>query len=182
MIHQYTAFTDGGCYTRKDGTTTPSYFSFQIWNTTSFRNTMGNNKPIYAIDKFYLRSLIPLTHQRAKDRKGQMDETINIENDFSLFVPANCSIFNDKGRETNNIAEYAAMYYCLARLFTIIKPQSSTEIFSDSQLIVNQLLGEYKCRQDHLIPWHKVTSSLLSKMNITLTWTERTNIERILGH
>lgn len=171
----YTCYTDGGCYTRKNSTTTPSYFSFKI-----FKN--NNNKPIYAIDRFYLRSLIPSQYQNAKDRIGQMGEIINIENNSSLFVPAGCSIFNDKGRETNNIAEHAAMYYCLTRLFTIVKPQYSTEIFSDSQLIVNQLLGKYKCRQDHLIPWYKATGNLLSKMNVTLTWTARENIVRILGH
>lgn len=176
MNHQYTCYTDGGCYTRKDGTTSPSYFSFKIFKNNS------NTKPIYAIDRFYLRSLIPFTHQNAKDRIGKLGEIINIENDYTLFIPANCNIFNDKGKETNNISEYAAMYYCLARLFTIIKPQYSVEIFSDSQLIINQLLGKYKCRQDHLIPWYKVTSNLLSKMSVTLTWTKRTNIESILGH
>lgn len=175
MNPQYTAFCDGGCYTRKDGTATPSYFSFKIFKKNSA-------KPIYAIDRFYLRSLIPDYYQRAKDRKGQMGEAIHIENDYTLFVPANCSIFNDKGRETNNIAEYAAMYYCLARLFTIIQPQFSTEIFSDSQLIVEQVNGSYKCRQNHLIPWYEVTSNLLSKMTVTLTWTQRENIMRILGH
>lgn len=175
MKNKYHAFCDGGCYTRKDGSTTPSYFSFKIFN-------QGSSKPLYAIDKFYLRSLIPTQYQHARDRKGQLGNVINIVNNNSLFVPVNCSIFNNKGRETNNISEYAALYYCLSKLFSLIQPGPQIEMFSDSQLIVNQVNDLWMCKQDHLKPWLFATNQLKNQMNVVLTHTPRKNIVKILGH
>lgn len=175
MNNKYRAFCDGGCFTRKDGSTAPSYFSYKIFK-------QNNSKPLYAISRFYLRSLIPTQYQQAKKRIGWLGETINIVNDTSLFVPANCSIFNTNNKETNNIAEIAALYYCLSKLFSLIQPSSQIEMFSDSQLIVNQVNGLWMCKQDHLKPWLAVTNQLKNQMDITLTWTSRDNIVRILGH
>jgi len=181
---KYTAFTDGGCFTRQNGTTTPSYFSFQIWQTSILQNYYQygtkNNKPTDSTERFYLRSLIPKKYQNAKTREGKLGETINILNDSSVFIPFGCSIYNDKGKETNNIAEYAAMYYCLQRILSL--KLANVEIFSDSQLIINQLTGKYKCNQNHLIPWYKVTANLLTMADVKLTWTPRENITQILGH
>lgn len=184
---KYVAFTDGGCYTRKDNTSTPSYFSFQVWQSQTlqyFYQYGDKNKPLYAINRFYLRSLIPEYYQRARDREKRElgHTTIDIVNDSSLFVPANCSIFNTDGHETNNTAEYAAVYFCLAKIFSLIQSGPQIEIFSGSQLIVNQVNGLYRCEQDHLKPWLAATNKLKNQMNVVLKWTERENIVRILGH
>lgn len=54
------------------------------------------------------------------------------------------------GRTTNNVAEYAAAIAALsyARHLGIER----LEVFSDSQLLVRQVSGEYKVKSAHLVP------------------------------
>ena len=52
------------------------------------------------------------------------------------------------GRTTNNTAEYKAVIKALEKVIEF--SPSSIEIYSDSQLLVRQMSGEYKVRKEHL--------------------------------
>ncbi len=52
------------------------------------------------------------------------------------------------GQTTNNTAEYQALLYGL-ELVQQLKPES-VAVFSDSELMVNQINGAYKTRENHL--------------------------------
>jgi ribonuclease HI len=165
----YTAFCDGGCYTSKEGFTTPSYFSYQIWDSKKLQIYYNNSstKPLAAMDCFYLRNLLT---------------SVKTKHDEELLLPLNCSIFTVQGKETNNIAEYAALYYCIQKAKLLLPPQTEIEILSDSQLIINQVLDNYACNSAHLIPWYTAVKYQLNNLQITLTHTPREYIERMLGH
>ncbi len=63
------------------------------------------------------------------------------------------------GISTNNVAEYTALIEGLKKALSMgIK---KIEIFSDSQLVVNQLLGKYKVKAEHLVPLHNEALRLL---------------------
>lgn len=95
-------------------------------------------------------------------------------------LPNNCSTTDDRGKGTNNLAEYAALYYGIQRFKEVLGCQP-IEVFSDSLLIVNQVLGHWQCRKSHLQPWlHAVLDIWWS--GIDLKWVAREEIERVLGH
>lgn len=52
------------------------------------------------------------------------------------------------GRATNNVAEYQGLIGCLERAGKY-KPHRLT-VYSDSQLLVRQVTGEYRVKQPHL--------------------------------
>ena len=54
------------------------------------------------------------------------------------------------GIATNNVAEYRALLAALDLLSHY--PAEEIKIFLDSQLVVRQVLGEYKVKQPHLLP------------------------------
>ena len=57
------------------------------------------------------------------------------------------------GEATNTVAEYRALLLALAEAEKI--SPSSLTIFSDSELIVRQLAGEYRVKSDLLRPLHR---------------------------
>lgn len=61
------------------------------------------------------------------------------------------------GQHTNNVAEYKAIVFALKKVKQIIgtkkAEQTVIEIRSDSQLIVNQLSGFFKLKEDELFPY-----------------------------
>ena len=56
------------------------------------------------------------------------------------------------GEATNNVAEYRAMLLGIALAHEL--GASEVELIGDSELIVKQVRGEYKVKQDHLRPLH----------------------------
>lgn len=63
------------------------------------------------------------------------------------------------GEHTNNVAEYRAML--LGAELARELGAAEVELVGDSELIVMQLLGRYKVKQEHLRPLHtKVTDAL----------------------
>jgi ribonuclease HI len=54
------------------------------------------------------------------------------------------------GRTTNNVAEYRALLLALARAEAL--GSEDVEIFSDSELLVRQVNGNYRVKADHLKP------------------------------
>jgi ribonuclease HI len=66
------------------------------------------------------------------------------------------------GKTTNNFAEYLALIRGLEE--ALIRGITSAAFFSDSELMVRQLNGEYKVKNENLIPLHAHVMSLVKKM------------------
>ena len=66
------------------------------------------------------------------------------------------------GKSTNNIAEYMALVRGLEEV--LIRGFRSASFFSDSELLVKQLNGEYKVKHENLIPLHYHVLTLVDRM------------------
>ena len=67
------------------------------------------------------------------------------------------------GVKTNNEAEYLAL---IAGINLCIENQiSNISIFADSELVVKQINGDYKVKNERMSALHKKTHELLSKLN-----------------
>lgn len=56
------------------------------------------------------------------------------------------------GTATNNVAEYRALLAALDWLRPNVHDDDEVYIYSDSELMVNQMLGTYQCKSPSLIP------------------------------
>lgn len=65
------------------------------------------------------------------------------------------------GKTTNNVAEYVALNRGLQE--ALAWGHKQIEVFSDSELLVNQIKGEYKVREETLRPLHYLAVMLLKK-------------------
>ncbi len=66
------------------------------------------------------------------------------------------------GKETNNVAEYTALIMGLKK--AISKKILSADFFSDSQLIVEQIKGNYRVKDETLQTLFHEAKGLISKM------------------
>jgi ribonuclease HI len=66
------------------------------------------------------------------------------------------------GKSTNNIAEYMALVRGLEEV--LIRGFRSANFYSDSELLVKQLNGEYKVRHENLVPLHYHVLTLVDRM------------------
>ena len=74
--------------------------------------------------------------------------------------------------QTNNVAEYMGLIEGLKKAISL--GISDIEIVGDSQLIIYQLEGRFKCRAKHLKPLHAEARRLLDLMpSYTLRWVPR---------
>lgn len=67
------------------------------------------------------------------------------------------------GSTTNNVAEYMALIRGLEEALDM--GNKSVEVFSDSELLVKQMNGEYKVKNEGLIPLYLHLRSLIKKFN-----------------
>jgi ribonuclease HI len=75
---------------------------------------------------------------------------------------------------TNNVAEYTALIKALQWLLENNLGRANIEIKSDSQLIVNQLTGDYKVKSKRIISLYKQVLLLKSKFqDIQIKWIPR---------
>ena len=75
---------------------------------------------------------------------------------------------------TNNVAEYTALVKALQWLLENNLGSTKVEIKSDSQLIVNQLRGDYKVKAKRIIRLYKQVLLLKSKFqDIQIRWVPR---------
>lgn len=65
------------------------------------------------------------------------------------------------GKTTNNVAEYLALIRGLEE--ALLLGAKEVECFSDSELLVKQITGEYKVKNEGLIPLHYHLKSLINK-------------------
>lgn len=72
------------------------------------------------------------------------------------------------GVATNNVAEYKALIICLGYIRTQ-KPVAMINIFMDSELVVKQIRGEYKVKNQGLIPLYRETMQLLSGLDYKIS-------------
>lgn len=68
---------------------------------------------------------------------------------------------------TNNEAEYCAM------LKTLIVADRNDLIFSDSQLVINQINEKFKCNEEHLKRLQVRCREIMLKKDITIKWIPR---------
>lgn len=74
--------------------------------------------------------------------------------------------------ETNNEAEYMAIYLALVALKSHI--EYDVEVYSDSALVVNQLNGKWKINYDHLHFLNTCVKKVMSDFpNIKIEWIRR---------
>jgi ribonuclease HI len=66
------------------------------------------------------------------------------------------------GKSTNNIAEYMALVRGLEEV--LIRGFRSASFYSDSELLVKQLNGEYKVKHENLVPLHYHVLTLVDRM------------------
>jgi ribonuclease HI len=75
---------------------------------------------------------------------------------------------------TNNVAEYTALAKALQWLLANNFSSNKVEIRSDSQLVVNQLTGDYKVKARRILPLYKQVLFLKAKFqNIQIKWIPR---------
>ena len=71
------------------------------------------------------------------------------------------SLYGYLGRATNNVAEYQALLHGLR--WALASGASRVEVFSDSELLVRQLVGRYKVKNAGLLPLHREAQGLLAR-------------------
>jgi len=78
---------------------------------------------------------------------------------------------------TVNVGEYTALLYALgiarAIRFSSLPRGERISFFSDSQVVVKQVNGEWRCRKQHLIPLLEEAKKLMKPLRATLTWVPR---------
>jgi ribonuclease HI len=65
------------------------------------------------------------------------------------------------GRATNNVAEYQALLHALR--YALSKGARRVRVFSDSELVVRQLAGDYRVKHPDMVPLHREARDLLSR-------------------
>ncbi len=84
------------------------------------------------------------------------------------------SIYN--GIKTNNQAEYIAIIEALGRIARDFGFENELYVYSDSQLMVRQLLGEYKVKEKELKILHSRAEELIKKFkSVKITNVPREN-------
>lgn len=68
------------------------------------------------------------------------------------------------GQTTNNQAEYRALVAALECLSQKAVTQSDIQIFSDSELMVRQIIGEYKVKDPNLRPHFQRAQTLIGTL------------------
>jgi ribonuclease HI len=76
------------------------------------------------------------------------------------------------GKATNNVAEYKALILALEKASAL--GLNRVKIFSDSELVVRQLQGKYKVREEHLKLLHQRALKILDRFeNYSITHIPR---------
>jgi ribonuclease HI len=75
------------------------------------------------------------------------------------------------GHHDNNVAEYAALLEALQRALDL--KATSLSVFSDSELVVKQMTGEYFCRSPRLYSLHWMCRKLARTLNFCISYIPR---------
>jgi ribonuclease HI len=89
--------------------------------------------------------------------------------------PANGPIRIKKwiGHQDNNVAEYTALLEALQ--FALELGASTLHVFSDSEVVVKQMTGEYDCRSSRLYSLHWTCQKLARSLEFSISHISRDN-------
>jgi ribonuclease HI len=65
------------------------------------------------------------------------------------------------GRASNNVAEYQGLLHALR--WALAHGERRLRLFSDSELVVRQVNGEYKVKHPDMLPLHREATALLGR-------------------
>ncbi len=72
---------------------------------------------------------------------------------IGVYFPGVARIAEYVGTQTNNFAEYSALI--LALKFAVAQRSDALKVFSDSELVVKQIQGSYKVRNENIRPLYQ---------------------------
>ena len=75
------------------------------------------------------------------------------------------------GHQDNNVAEYAALMEALQ--YAVARKAQKLHVFSDSQVVVRQMTGEYECRSARLYSLHWTCRKLARSLNFSISYVPR---------
>ncbi len=75
------------------------------------------------------------------------------------------------GRQDNNVAEYAALLEALQ--YAVSLQARKLHVYSDSQVVVRQMTGEYTCRSPRLYSLHWTCRKLARSLNFSISHVPR---------
>jgi ribonuclease HI len=75
------------------------------------------------------------------------------------------------GHQDNNVAEYAALMEALQ--FAIAQKARTLHVYSDSQVVVRQMTGEYTCRSERLYSLHWTCRKLARSLKFSISHVPR---------
>ncbi len=75
------------------------------------------------------------------------------------------------GTATNNQAEYLALLLALRHLVALGNPRAV--LYTDSELLYNQLTGRYRVRAENLRPLHLLATAYLKTLKVEVRWVPR---------
>ena len=75
------------------------------------------------------------------------------------------------GRQDNNVAEYAALMEALQ--YAVSRNARTLHVFSDSEVVVRQMTGEYVCRSPRLYSLHWTCRKLARSLKFSISHVPR---------
>ena len=75
------------------------------------------------------------------------------------------------GNQDNNVAEYVALMEALQ--FAVARKARKLHVYSDSQVVVRQMTGEYVCRSPRLYSLHWTCRKLARSLKFTISHVRR---------
>ncbi len=75
------------------------------------------------------------------------------------------------GRQDNNVAEYLALLEALQCAVTL--KARKLHVYSDSEVVVRQMTGEYNCRSSRLYSLNWICRKLARSLNFTISYIRR---------
>src|SRR5579864_885569 len=75
------------------------------------------------------------------------------------------------GHQDNNVAEYAALMEALQ--YAVSQKAGKLHVFSDSEVVVRQMTGEYKCRSPRLYSLHWTCRKLARSLKFSISHVPR---------
>jgi len=97
-----------------------------------------------------------------------------LRNDESCeVVQYGCVDLGKNEHNTNNMAEYAAVYGVMWWAYLHTPPTSRIDVFSDSRLVVMQLKQLWQCNRAQLIRFRDSIWSLTKKFEVSYNWLPR---------
>jgi ribonuclease HI len=77
------------------------------------------------------------------------------------------------GHQDNNVAEYMALLEALQ--YAVSQKAKALHVYSDSQVVVRQMLGEYSCRSSRLYSLHWTCRKLARGLTFSISHVPREN-------